>query len=179
MTQHWKALDREAGRGWCEKEELFFYSLTFTWENQSSAQWRRTIIQQQYTKLPKSFYDRLSYHCKTIHIHCHGPWSHLRNWEERGNDGMTWENWEPKQQNRKTIIQQWSTKLPKQTYKTKLRWRPSTTKGNDGMIWENWERDVVLVENILLYFVIVITFVAFVIVLGCSCYKFFRYRECF
>ena len=47
------------------------------------------------------------------------------------------------------------------------------------MIWENWERDVVLVENILLYFVIVITFVAFVIVLGCSCYKFFRYRQCF
>ena len=47
------------------------------------------------------------------------------------------------------------------------------------MIWENWERDVVLVENILLYFVIVITFVAFVIVLGCSCYKFFRYYQCF
>jgi len=45
------------------------------------------------------------------------------------------------------------------------------------MIWENWERDVVLVENILLYFVIVITFVAFVIVLGCSCYKFFSTRS--
>ena len=133
---------RQTGRKrlmWRRRVVLLFVAMSHsqTRENQSSAQWRRTIIQQQYTKLPKSFYDRLSYR-KTIHC----PWlrSHL---------------------------------------KTKLRGRPSTTKGNDGMIWENWERDVVLVENILLYFVIVITFVAFVIVLGCSCYKFFRYRECF
>jgi len=45
------------------------------------------------------------------------------------------------------------------------------------MTWDNWERGVILVENILLYFVVAITLLSLAIVFACTCYKFLSSRS--